>query len=119
AGERAGPDRLAARRQAVADAVVLELLRRWSLLVDVIAFAFAKGLIHLRARDVESGDGGGVEAAPMTGVLEHGQRLAAVVDQHAPALELVPGERRVGPPARQAEPVLLLDLGKLHRPWRL
>ena len=50
----------------------------------------------------------------MTGVLEHRQRLAAVIDEHAPALELVPGERRIGGSAGEEEAVLLVDLGEVH-----
>src|SRR5262249_60871696 len=86
--ERAGPDGLADRRHHVPGAVVLELLWRRPLLVDVVALALPEGLVHLRARHVDGPDRPVVEAAAAARVLEHGQRLPTVVDQHLLAPEL-------------------------------
>src|SRR5438876_7115479 len=49
----------------------------------------------------------------MTRVLEHRERLAAVVDEDLPALELVPGEGRVGRARGEEKAVLLVDLGEM------
>ena len=46
-------DRLADRGDDVADAVVLELLRRRTLLMDVVALALAERRVHLVARNVD------------------------------------------------------------------
>jgi methionine-R-sulfoxide reductase len=51
----------------------------------------------------------------VAGVLEHRQRLAPVIHEHTPALQLVPGERRIRRAAGQEEPVHLVDLGEVHR----
>src|ERR1700751_316485 len=79
AGEGDRADRLADRRDHVADLVVLELLRGRALLVDVGPLALAERAIHLTSRDVERVDLAVVQAALVAGVLEHRQRLAAVV----------------------------------------
>src|SRR5207253_534313 len=115
ARERARADRLAHRGDDVAGAVVLELLRGRPLLVDIVALALAERAVHLRARHVDCADRLVVEPALVTRVLEHRQRLAAVVDQHLLALELVPAELRIGRAAGEEEAVLLVDLGEMHR----
>src|SRR5205823_3265485 len=115
ARERTRADRLTDRGHHVADAVVLELLRCRSLLVDVVALALAERLIHLAARHVDGRERRVIHAALMTRVLEHGQRLAAVIHEHAGAAELVPGEGGIGRPPREKEAVLLVDLSEVHR----
>src|SRR4029077_13774585 len=85
--EGAGADRLADRRHDVTDPVVLELLRRRALLMDVVALAPPEGRVHLAARNVDGADGRVVEPAPVAGVLEHDERLAAVIDENLRALQ--------------------------------
>jgi hypothetical protein len=103
----------------MADAVVLELLRGRSLLVDVVALTLAEGLIHLRAGDVDGLDGRVIQPSPMTGILEHGERLATVIDEYPLAPELVPGEGAIGRASREKEAVLLVDLGEVDGRRRL
>src|SRR5262252_1857138 len=55
----------------------------------------------------------------MASVLEHRERLAAVIDQYGLALELVPGERRIGTAGGEEEAVLLVDLGEVNDRRRL
>src|SRR4030095_4021312 len=117
--EGAGADRLADRRHDVADAVVLQLLRRRALLMDVVALALPEGLVHLAARNVDGTDSRVVEPAAVAGVLEHDERLAAVIDEDLRALPLVPRERRIGPARREEKAVLLVDLREVHRRRRL
>ena len=100
----------------MADAVVLELLRPRALQVDVVAVALAEGGDHLvGGAGIDGVDGLVVEAFLEAGILEHGHRLAAVVDDHALALELVPREVLVGAAAGEEEAVLLVDLGEVQR----
>ena len=103
----------------MADLVVFQLLRRRTLLVDVVTLALAKRPIHLAGGDVQRLDRGVVEATLVAGELEHGERLAAVIDQHPLAAQLVPGERGVGRPAGEEEAVLLVDLREVRsrRVW--
>jgi hypothetical protein len=115
AREGAGADGLADGRHHVADLVVLELLRRRPLLVDVVALALAKRRVHLVARHLQRLHGLEVEAAPVTGVLEHGEGLAAVVHEHLLAGELLPREDGIGGAAREEEAVLFVDLGEVNR----
>src|SRR6266851_3682621 len=114
ARERHGPDGLADRGDNVAGAIVLELLGRGPLLVDIVALALPEGRVHLVARHVHRLDAREVEPALVARVLEHGERLTAVVGQDALALELVPGEGRIRRAASQEEPVHLVDLGEVH-----
>jgi hypothetical protein len=74
----------------VAHAVVLELLRGRALLVNVVALAAPEGPVHLPRGNVDGVDGGVVEATPVAGVPEHGERLPAVIDQHLLAPEPLP-----------------------------
>jgi hypothetical protein len=99
----------------MADTVVLELLRGRTLLVDVVAVTCPEGLVHLSAWNVDGLDRAVVQAPPVAGVLEHRERLAAVVDEHPFAPELVPGEREIGGAGREEEAVLLVDLGEVDR----
>ena len=99
----------------MAGAVVLELLGGGPLLVDVVALSLPEGRVHLVARHVDRDDAREVEAALVAGVLEHGERLAAVVHERAPAIQLVARERGVRRAAGQEEPVHLVDLGEVHR----
>ena len=96
----------------MADAVVLELLRRRALLVDVVALARAERAVHLPARDIDRRDRFVVEAALVARVLEHRERLAAVVDEHPLAPELVPGERGSGARAVRKKPSISLIWAK-------
>ena len=74
----------------MADLVVFQLLRRRALLVDVVALALAERPVHLAGGDVQRLDRGVVEAPLVAGELEHGQRLAAVIDEHALARAACP-----------------------------
>ncbi len=114
-GPIASPD----RRDHVADLVVFQLLRCRALLVDVVALALAECPIHLAGGDVQRLDRGVVEATLVAGVLEHGQRLAAVIDEHPLAAPLVPGEPGIGGAGGQEESVLLVDLREVHGRRRL
>ena len=62
-------------------------------------------------------DGLEVESALEAGILEHGHRLAAVIDDDLPALELVPREGRIGSAAGEEKAILLVDLSEVER-WR-
>ena len=114
ARERTGPDRLAHRSHHVTDPIVLELLRGRALLVNVVSVAFAESLIHLPTRHVDGVDGRVVQPPTMAGILEHGERLTAVVNEHPFASQLVPGERGIRRAAGEKESVLLVDLSEVH-----
>ena len=116
AGERTGADGVAERGDDVAVAVVLELLRRRALQVDVLALASLEGCDHLlRRAGVDRADRAVVEAALVTGVLEHDRGLAAVIDQHAAALEAVPAEIGLRLAPDQEEAILFVDLREVQR----
>ncbi len=55
----------------------------------------------------------------MTGVLEHGQRLSAVIDEDLGLGQLVPREIGIGLAGGDEEAVLLIDLGEMQRRWLL
>src|SRR5262249_51379507 len=75
-----------------------------------------KGLQHrLATAPVDGGDRVEIEALLETGILEHGKRLSAVIDEHLLAAEPAPGEVRLGVAAGEKKAVLLVDLGKMHR----
>ena len=99
----------------MADLVVLELLRRRTLLVDVVPFTAPERAVHLRTRYVDRAERRVVEAALVTRVLEHRERLPAVVHEDPFALEALPGERRVGRARGEEEAVLLVDLREVQR----
>ena len=62
----------------MADAVGLELLGERPLLLDICARAVAEGAVDLgRVAGVDRRQAGVVDTRPMTGVFEHGERLAA------------------------------------------
>ena len=94
--------------------IVLELLRGRALLVNVVSVAFPEGLIHLPARHVDGVDGRVVQAPTMAGILEHGERLTAMVNEHPFASQFVQGERRIRRARSEKESVLLVDLGEVH-----
>src|SRR5207245_10763165 len=77
------------------------------------AGALREASIHRPARNGQGVDSRVVQAPPMTRVFEHRERLAAVVDEDLPTLELVPGEGRVGRAGGEEKAVLLVDLGEM------
>ena len=91
-----GPDRLADRGDDVACAILLELLGRRALQVHVVGLAGAKRRGHLLGpAGVHRTQRAIVDALTVQGEPEHGERLAAVVDQHPRARQLVPAEGRI------------------------
>jgi hypothetical protein len=59
--------------------------------VDEVAPAVAEGSDHLvGGAGIDGRDRFEIEPALEAGVLEHGHRLAAMIDQHLAALQLVP-----------------------------
>jgi hypothetical protein len=99
---------------------VLELLRPRSLQVDEIALSVAKGCDHTLGRaGVDRDDVVEFEPALEASVLEHRERLAAVIDKHALSAELVPAEPAVGVAREQKEAVHFVDLREMHRRRRL
>ena len=115
AGECARPAGICQRSDDVADTVMLQLLRAGALQVHVVALALAERRDHLLGgADVDQRQRLQVHALLEAGVLEHGHRLAAVVDDHLLALELVPAEGLVGAASGEEEAVLLVDLGEMH-----
>src|SRR3989449_5261617 len=65
-------------------------LFRSALLVDVLAVALAERLVHLAARHVDGDDRRVIQPALVTRVLEHRQRLAAVIhrsEEHTSELQ--------------------------------
>src|SRR5262245_18415422 len=94
ARESARADRLADRRDDVTDAVVLELLWRPPLLMDVVALALSEGLVHVTAWNVDCPGGRVVETAAVAGVLDHRERMAAVIHKNLRGFPLVPREGR-------------------------
>src|SRR5262249_10309129 len=119
ARECARPDRLADRCDDVADPVMLELLRRRALLVNIVALALTECLIHLTARNIDGRQLVVAHLALVTRVLEHRERLTAVIDEHARAAKLRPRERGIGSARRDEEAIHLVDLRKVHRRWGL
>src|SRR3546814_15103208 len=101
-------------RYNVADPVRLELLRKRSLLLDILPLAVAK-----RAVDVGGAAGRDrpnfreVDARLMAGVAEHGVRLAGLEHHHLGALQLAPGELVIGLATGQDEAVHLVHLGEV------
>src|SRR5262245_28195543 len=87
--------------------------------MDVVALALSEGLVHLAAWNVDRPGGRVVETAAVAGVLEHRERLAAVIDKNLRGFQLVPREGRIGPARREEEAVLLVDLREVHRRRRL
>src|SRR5207245_9640350 len=81
--------------------------------LDVRAAPVSEGWTPRPARKGPGLAGRVSPAPPMTRVLEHRERLAAVVDEDLPALELVPGESRVGRAGGEEKAVLLVDLGEM------
>ena len=94
----------------------LDLLGGGSLQVNVVAFTLAEGGDHLvGGAGIDGLDGLEIETPLETGVVEHGERLAAVIDDDFVALELVPAEGLVGAASGEEEAVLLVDLSEVHR----
>ena len=56
---------------------------RRALLVYVVALTLAEGFVHLTDRRVDGVDAGEVDSGLVAGVLEHRERLSALIDEHA------------------------------------
>lgn len=102
-----------------AHAVVLQGLRPGTLEVHEVALAAAEARLHLGRGSVDGADGREVEPLPMARVLEHGERLPAVVHQHGLAAQHVPAEVLHRRPPGEEEAILLVDLGEVHGGRRL
>src|SRR3546814_7850439 len=103
-------------RYNVADPVRLELLRKRSLLLDILPLAVAKGAVDVGgAAGRERPNFREVDARLMAGVAEHGVRLAALEHHHLGALQLAPGEIGIGLATGKDEAVHLVHLGVVHR----
>ncbi len=82
----------------------------------VATFPGAESGVHLLGvARVDGADPAKVDAGLVAGVAEHGQWLAAVIDEHLGTLQPLPGEIRVGLARADEEAVLLVDLGEVRR----
>src|SRR5262249_51491302 len=81
--------------------------------------AAAEGRVHTIARHVDGLDAREVQAALVTGVLEHDERLAAVIDEHALAAQAIPRETGIGGARGEEEAIHLVDLREVHDGRRL
>src|SRR5690606_27998759 len=98
-----------------ADTIRLELLREGALLLNVAALSCAEGLVDVGGTSRRDRlDLVEVDTGLVTGVLEHGERLAAAEHDDLGTFELLPIKLRIGLSARDEEAVHLVDLREVH-----
>ena len=84
------------------------------LLLDEFSLSFAEGPVDVGGvAGVDNLQAAIVDAGPVAGIFEHGERLAAAEQQDFGAFQPAPVEIRVGRAPGQEEAVHLVDLGKM------
>src|ERR1700681_4513787 len=104
----------------MSDAIGLQLLRGPTLLLNIPPLAVTEG-------PVDFGGAAGadrfyfveIDACLVTGVFEHGDRLATLEHDDFGVLQLVPGEGGIRLASGEEEPVHLVDLGEMDCGRRL